>query len=262
MSNANSNLIHFQNPPLNEVVFGVWFSNVNWSITHYGKYHSVIAESYPTTTTVNPIAPPGSLGLPTAGLKFLTSPELPRVWYEGKDPAFILQIQPDRMLVNWRKRSDSKTEYPHFDFLFKRFTDEWEKFTKFCSSEKIGTPVIAGFDLTYINHFVQGKDWNTPQDLAHYFSHLDCLKHFPDAKVFGLDIAYPVRNFLVRTSIKRGSLVQERKDVFIVELGISNMSTPVNSFKDFASSANDILVNEFLRVTTKEAHSRWGLING
>ncbi|MEZ4814317.1 MAG: TIGR04255 family protein [Bdellovibrionota bacterium] len=254
--------IHFNKPPLNEVVFGVWISNIQWDVTQYGKFHSVIAEHYPKIMMQNPIPPPGDLGMPSVpGVQFLSLPELPRVMYEGKDPAFLLQLQPDRLLINWRKHPNSKTEYPHFIELQKRLLTEFNLFADFCKKSNIGNPIIGGFDLTYVNHLLHKADWTNAEDLGKYFSHLEWLNKFPSAKVFSLDLAYPVEDFLVRTNVKKGILIQQRQDLFMIEIGISKAGVNLDLLEKTTAQANEILVKEFMKLSTATAHKEWELAN-
>jgi uncharacterized protein (TIGR04255 family) len=81
------------------------------------------------------------------------------MFFIHKTPCWLVQVQNDRFLHNWRKVEDTDT-YPHFPEVQKRFWSAWERFLEFCRDEKIRPPQVNQLEVTYINHIVQGESWD------------------------------------------------------------------------------------------------------
>src|SRR5262249_49176164 len=57
VGDAMADVIHFERPPLDEVVCGVQFGGVEWSSIHFGLFYTKIAERYHRTQQRPPLAP-------------------------------------------------------------------------------------------------------------------------------------------------------------------------------------------------------------
>ena len=51
-----SDAIHFDNPPIDEVVCGVHFAGVKWSAIHFGLYYTELGGRYPHTEHRPPVS--------------------------------------------------------------------------------------------------------------------------------------------------------------------------------------------------------------
>lgn len=251
--------VHFENPPLTEVVFGVWISGLNLDIVHYGQFYDLIKKDFPRTSLVNPLPPPGEIGTQQAAFKLLAKPDLPRIWFESADSAYILQLQPDRLILNWRKQHKASNSYPHFDSFYKKFISEWGRFQEFAAKMGLGVPRVVGFELTYINQLIAERDWNAPKDLSKFFRHMQWLADLNNPLALGLDLVFSAGEFSVRNTVKRGQLKDSGKDVFVVEFGIFHHLKSKDDLPAVASKANDALVREFLSLSTEHARKAWGL---
>ena len=246
--------VHYSRSPLNEVVIGIQFSGVNWQIQHYGAYYEKLKKSYPKIQSVLPLAK--HFEQPT--LKFNSAAEMPRVWYSENTGPFLIQIQPDRFLLNWIKGDKEANNYPHFDAILKKFGEEYTNFVNFCMENRIGEAIPEFYELTYINHLSIDDSWKTTSDLSNYFIHFDFVKSFPDTKLFGVDLGYVVDGFPVKHSIKKGKKTNTDKDLFIMDFSVVEPVKNIAELPNRIKKANSTLGNEFDRLTTKFAKEQWG----
>src|SRR5262249_46225794 len=75
----------------------------------------------------------------------------------------LLQVQQDRLVVNWRKGAENET-YPRYESVLKRFLKSLEIFQMLLTDEKLGHVLPIHCQVTYINHIVSGKGWDTHAD--------------------------------------------------------------------------------------------------
>jgi uncharacterized protein (TIGR04255 family) len=167
MADDRAARIKFQQPPINELVIGVYFEQPVFSLRaeHVGLFWSRMRREFPTIQQQPPVATP-SLGN-TFSIEITGSDELfpmPRFWISSKDEATLLQVQKNAFLLNWRKR---ETAYPHFEFVKAAFDKYLLMFEEFLRVElNTSTPNVQIAELTYINVIESGEYWRGPLDTS------------------------------------------------------------------------------------------------
>src|SRR5258705_177911 len=82
---------------------------------------------------------------------------LQRIWLISEDETFLLQIQRNAFLLNWRKRDGA---YPHFDSIKAEFLTQLDQFFRFIESTlQLSVPVIGACELQYINAVEPTEYW-------------------------------------------------------------------------------------------------------
>jgi uncharacterized protein (TIGR04255 family) len=82
----------------------------------------------------------------------------------------LIQVQRDRLIINWRKVKGDETYPRYLDEMRPRFEREWREFLTFISDQKIGTISVQQCEVTYVNDLLQGRDWGTFQDSLALFA--------------------------------------------------------------------------------------------
>src|ERR1019366_2809582 len=90
---------------------------------------------------------------------FNDAPPLPRVWFLNDSKAELIQIQRDRVIVNWRQGA-APEPYPRYESIMRRFRVAFDLFTRFVETEKLGKIEPNQCELTYVNHIPAGQGWN------------------------------------------------------------------------------------------------------
>jgi uncharacterized protein (TIGR04255 family) len=189
-------LASYTNPPIVESVLGVEFSEPikGWNLGHYGMFWQRVREKYPTLEVNQPLTD-------ESGLFLTAEPILPRCWYVAPASDRLVQIQPDRFIVNWRRRPQgANEEYPHYPANRDIFLTEWNAFTDFLASEKLTLPAVKRCEVTYVNQIDQGQGWENSGDLEDVFT---CWKGKSDDPLFSrpehvsFNLAYMVHERVV-----------------------------------------------------------------
>jgi len=162
--NRPSDLPDYERPPVSEVVLSIQFgSNPQFQIVHAGLYWNLIRDHFPNVSEQTPLAPafeafstPLIETVPFQVQGFVTPP-FPRFWFESQDRAYILQLQQDRILFNWRAISNESV-YPRYETLRERFLREVQRLVGFFQEQKIGALSVNQCEVTYINSISFGKE--------------------------------------------------------------------------------------------------------
>jgi uncharacterized protein (TIGR04255 family) len=143
MSKKETQLPDYEKPPVIEVVFGVQFKKLNnLSTPHIGKFWECLGiDNYPDFQEMpelsHIIEKEDSLQSPDSNVEYFQVPPLPRLFFIDSDKDHIVQIQRDRLLVNWRKLTQDQ-EYPKYASLLPRFCETLDIFKEFVKSCSIG----------------------------------------------------------------------------------------------------------------------------
>lgn len=80
----------------------------------------------------------------------------------------LLQVQLNAFIRNWRAIEDKRL-YCHYSDLKPMFQEDWTTYREFLKDEGLPEPSVFQCDVTYINHLVKGREWNTLEDISSLF---------------------------------------------------------------------------------------------
>lgn len=268
----SQDLPDYSNPPVNEVAIGVVFEEIpNFTNIHHGLLWQIFRESYPTARSV-PYSKfgrnPSDELMPVIEDMFNNrsnqgSPI--RSWFLSKDEAFLLQIQHNQFVRNWRKLQDS--QYPHFDTLLLQFYEDFERFKNFLVTEQLKTPTIRRLEVTYIN-------WIDDISVIEFFKAADVAKvttpglgPTPDNPVFlSRYLAKPNGNELIGELIIQCQPAtipsdDKRGYQFSLVFRTTDLDNPTKEIQDeLFEYGRTAIVRTFTDLTTNRAHAKWRLI--
>lgn len=157
----------FEDPPINEVVCGVLFEQVD-------EIDPVLAGAFWETRTTDfprKQVEPALLNVAADGelvVDFGPVPPL-RTWLISANDEFVVQIQRDRFYVNWRARGAA---YPSFNAadgregLRSKVLTLFNAFREF-SEKKVGKPLNpVSVEMSMIDVLKQDRHWRSVDDLA------------------------------------------------------------------------------------------------
>ena len=98
------------------------------------------------------------------GLDSSALEEPPRLWLQNEVGDQVVQIQRDRLVVNWRKEGASS--YPRYRFVRAMLQDSWDRLTGLCGGLGYETPTPDLCEMQYINHIGNEQGWISSQDTA------------------------------------------------------------------------------------------------
>lgn len=178
MSKKSSGLSWFENPPLEEVVVDMQFTDLEGlDSIHISEIYEALGkeQSFPERSVQPPLHKPTS----SPGVFISNVPEMPRYWFTSKDKKSLVQIQPDRFIYNWRKKRKKKP-YTRFEEVFKEFDKYHSAFISGLKKSYKRLPEYEALRLTYIN-FVPISDFGTQiADISKLFKGFDFNSNWPN----------------------------------------------------------------------------------
>ena len=243
-------LATFENPPLNEVSFGVHFSPISgFKTAHYGALWSRLGPAFDQTEDKPVVA---GITLPPTAEWF----PLPRVWFVERGKAVLLQIQPNRFYFNWRKGGPG-TPYPRFDSLEPLFEKYFSLFLSFMKEMDLGVPEITGAELAYVNHLPQGQGWTSLQEVQEVFPSIS----LPSAPSLGLvdgllwHVVFDTEAGRFDADVKSGKQKAEpHEGVLLFEMKVTQEARlgSMENLREWLSNANNSIVAGFLELTSEK----------
>jgi len=160
-------LPEFENPPVVEVAISLQFKPFELiRAAHFGiLWESLRREGFSRVEDHGELEPAfeefGTKSGGRVGVRFQAfddAPPLPRIWFLNQARNELIQVQRDRLIVNWRLGARSEP-YPRYVNILKRFRSALEIFLAFTAAENLGNLVPTQCEVTYVNHMRSGLGW-------------------------------------------------------------------------------------------------------
>jgi uncharacterized protein (TIGR04255 family) len=251
--------LHFEAPPIEEVVCGLMFEPVNEMLaTHLGLLWERYKPSYGTVKEVPPLATQieAPSGAPVEPSISLSEFPLPRVWFEETNGKGLIQVQRDRFHYNWR-RPQSDREYPHFEQVFKLFSEKLEIFTSFLSGIVVRELVVKQFELTYVNHVLLPNGIDSLSDMGDVFADFswkpDKTRMRPEAMNWQLSFTLPDIGGRLHATVRSALRVPDSQPILLFDLtarGIGEVKT-VDAMGKWFERAHSYIVRSFIELTSR-----------
>lgn len=263
----------YKTPPIDEVIVGVHFRPIAlFSEAHIGLLWQRLRVDFPTVESqprlevadehfdqpLAPSAPVVRIGpLPTSN----------RTWFISVDDAYVVQIQNDLLLLNWRKRSAN--EYPHFEKIVDVFLDILNSLASLLAEELLTPLSIRMSEVSYVN-------W-IPNDAGLTFMRLtdgarlsSIMPGQPEiqAWISQYRISDPSGTGVARLHIDsqpvgrqvEGDIVTGSQLSLTVRSALHSSATADEVRRSLLSSRT-IIAGAFAELTTAEAQASWGRIH-
>lgn len=260
----------FDKPPVVEMVLGLEFAELSgWSIPHFGLFWTQIRDDYQHCSVKPPLQSrieefgnqDKQEGIPT----FLLVDQPPvRCWYSNEEQTWLIQIQQDRFVQNWRKTPVS-VEYSHYGQIRQRFERELRRFQQFVTVEKAGDLQVRQCEVTYVNHFEPAKGQDAVSLLTEILPYWsgntsgDFLPAVPEAAALITRYVIPENRGRLHISIQPAFRHDDAKE--ILQMAVSAKIIPTSP--DFAEilPALDLghkwAVRGFADFTSAKMHELW-----
>lgn len=156
----------FTKPPVVEVVCGVLFDPPGgFMLPHIGQFSKRLGHEFPKISEVNSLPPVVETFKDRPQNLVFGRPPLPRVWFENTAGDQLVQLQRDRLLVNWKKTTPEHA-YPRFPAVNAAFEKHLELFNAFMTETFGQAPPHRQYELTYINHIPADDTWQALEDIG------------------------------------------------------------------------------------------------
>lgn len=261
-----SPLPEYEHPPVVEVALAVEFErSVNFGALDLGRLAAAWEDIMPNAEE-RPLLP--RMGIPTEDLLDTlfeieeTASNPPRLWLQNEVGDRVVQIQHDRLVVNWRK-GPLGGPYPRYAAIRGMLQDAWQRLIAACADLGRDEPEPSRCEIQYINHLGLEQGWKSPEDTERLIVpwngveddgllprdhlcafHLHC--HYPEEREGWLEI----------DGWTGSGSETEAMTLNLTSRGRA-LSGDLESALDFLDVAHVWIVRGFTAVTTPEAHAIW-----
>ncbi len=257
----------FDNPPLVEVALGIEFEPLErWGIPHFGLFWGQIKNKYPHCL----IKPPLASQLEVFGeaerqftMTFGAPPEV-RGWFINRQQTWLIQLQRERFVVNWRK-IPVDGDYPRFQKFLARFEEEWDQFRNFVRDNDLGNLKPLQCELNYFNHIELPDGWRETELLKDY---LPCWTgktsgdFLPVPEVVAINTSYTLPDDQGRLHISMQPVFRHTDAKEVIQLTVTARVLIADddhvAMQKAIQIAHEWGVNGFTDFTSSQMHSQWG----
>lgn len=240
----------FNNPPINEVIAGVFFEPLKeFNIPHYGLFWNGIKEEYPHCEHADPLLRKN----PANDKPWL----LPRVWLLNKEKTSLIQIQNDCFLFNWRRVTGGE-DYPRFSIVFKEFQKQLNGFRSFLAGENLPELAVQECELSYINHIPCGEVWQNPVEIGRFLPDLkwgEQKRFLPpfDAAAWSATFALPDDFGRLAIGVKHGKKLTDGMPIYILQFSAKGLGGDGDDARigEWFELAHEWIVSAFCDITDK-----------
>ena len=221
-------------------------------------------DEYPIVQEQAPLPPTIEGPMPsTTAVQFLLGPQqMSRLWFVAKDGSLLVQVQPDRFVVNWRGLG-TEAIYPRYPNVREVLVRRWSELARFVTNQGIGTLDITQAELNYINviDLQAGQLGHLEMVLTNWrdnpLHHLGAAQEVRLGMVFDIgDIGrQPVRMYVGTEPALRPD--GTRTLFLTITVRGAPAKATFDSALEFIDGAHDHLVRSFAELTTDSMHTKW-----
>ncbi len=244
--------VNFRDPPVVEVALSVQFEAVPGLASYRsGELYGRWSGEYPVVSQQSELSPlppldaeEGDLFLQVGGSSGS------RLWFEAEDGGYLIQLQADRLTVNWRRLTTQA--YPRYPEVRSRFVAAWDGLVGALG----GPPDANQIEVIYVNRVPRSPDrvlqgWDNPI----------CVQE--DGRfnaVFERSLRLPAAR-LAKGQTALGGHYGEPTETM---LSLIVRAVPeVADMPIFAiDAAREYIVTRFKAITDTLMHEEWGVVDG
>ena len=189
----------------------------------------------------------------------------PRLWLQNDSGNQVVQIQYDRLVVNWLKGDDAKEDYPRYTKIRARLVDSWKRLIDACVELGSDEPVPHLCEVKYINHLGSEQGWSHPRDterLIRVWSGLEEGSFLPQdhLSLFSFHCHFPEQRAgsLTIDGMCSGDPEGETSMELCLTARGYALEEDFDSALDFMDYGRRWIVEGFTDITTETAHEIWG----
>lgn len=192
MTSPATPLPKLERPPIAEVACGVVFESLAIDPVSVGPYAQQRLADFPRHELMPALEDVPPQGVPS--LVFNQGLPRLRTWLISADDALVLQLQHDRLFLNWRRVGGAA--YPRFSDhdgkpgLLSRSLEELERFSSYWEQAHQARPVASRIELVKIDHLLEGRDWRGIHDLAKALPWIEPLIGLARSDAPGLQVQF------------------------------------------------------------------------
>jgi uncharacterized protein (TIGR04255 family) len=198
---------------------------------------------------------------------FDDAPPPPRIWLLNEPKNELIQVQRDRLIVNWR-RGAAAEPYPRYSHIIERFRSALGSFLEFVAAEKLGDVAPTQCEVTYVNHILSGAGWSKHGELDRVITTWESRysdEYLGKPEDVGLRVRYRMDDKDGRALGRLHAVVEpayrsvDGRPIFVINLTGRGKPEPADlegAFRLF-DHEHEWIVRGFTSITTKDMHQIW-----
>ena len=267
-------LPEYEKPPVVEVALGVQFETVEaLHAAQLGSVWQAFRKRFPKSEEHPPLEPAfeklGTRPEKERGVRFevLAALPTPRLWFLNESGNELVQVQQNRFIRNWRKRTDGD-EYPRYSHIRECFREDFEIFRSLVDGEEWGAIEPNQCEVTYVNVIPAGEGWQKHAELGKVCTLF--TSQYSDEGAGDLEEAAVSGKYVLKDDALRpvGRLhfainpaIRLSDQTPALRLTLTARGAPLGESIDgvlgFLDQGHDAIVKTFTSITTPEMHKIW-----
>jgi uncharacterized protein (TIGR04255 family) len=225
---------------------------------HFGLFWHTIRTEFPTSEIKEPILDLASLGSATTTLPI-------RAWFHDATKVYLVQLQNDRLILNWRKKTDADgIVYPHYDVIRPKFLAILERFSAFLVQEDLAPLAAMICEVTYIDHISDSdiKDVTARGgELFRYWAGGPTV-YLREGSTSSFSVTVTMPSQIDSVTLHMQPVRDLSSAAPIQQLRFSALCRPVSNstdgILDALDRAHDLEVRAFIEFTSEQLQEQWG----
>ncbi len=260
----NNILPDYENPPVVEVALGIQFEPIlRLNPIELGSLWEIWREELPNYREQPPLPHilESQLSIPATIQIGIGSP-LRRYWFLNDAEDQLVQLQNDKLIVNWRK-SSNELQYPRYWTIKSNLERKFKEFSEFLEDRALGVIKIDQIEATYVNLIETNGNsigklenifrlWNSVDD--HHLGAPETvqanIQFFIDKEISGLT------KMIVSLTPAPG-LDAETKILMTIQVLGTPKTSEFSSALDSLDAAHIHIVTSFDELTVPSMHEKW-----
>jgi len=266
----------FDRPPVVEVALSVQFARLPllrpfairdlWA-TWAATYPNV--QEQPTLPPLEVELPRGQPSRLRIALEPITTPSDVRYWFSDEASRFLIQVQQDRFVFNWRRAPGDDSPYPRYATVRENFLRHLAELIAFLQHEEVGDLRFNATEVTYINHIPAGQGWAGPphlEEVIQYWRGVPQTSERSAPRDVAMRWRYEVEPV---DGISAGHLLvaldparhlETQQDILSLQLIARGLPSADGVEGAVASmdAGREWIVRRFVEMTTPKMHAHWG----
>jgi uncharacterized protein (TIGR04255 family) len=260
-------LPNFDHPPVVEVALGIQFQPIaQLRPIELGSLRDRWRADYPSVQeqpALSPTTEGQPLGAPAVQLVLGPVPQT-RLWFTSADLERLVQLQPDRLVVNWRKQADGNA-YPRFPTVRAEFERKLRDLDAFVAARGWSRVMPDQIEITYINAIELPDDRIGELDRFVKSYQPVATHHLGSPEQAQMSLVYPVPALgraPVRLYVALNPAKGPRGEAAIfmtLTLRGAPSGDSIESALEFLDGGHQHIVRSFAELTSETMHAEWGM---
>ena len=259
MNTTEQRTIKYENPPINEIICGILFNEIQKLQTgHFGVLWHKFRPDFKVSEDQNLIDPIPQEDLSNRGLF-----PLPRVLFIHRNDNEVIQAQRNLFFHNWRKKRYDDI-YPGYNTVIANFEKYLSCFQEFLAEENLGDLVPKRYEITYVDLILENAGWETLNNLQHIFPSFVTLKDrnklLADIREinWSMTVGLPNDSGQLHLSIRNDQRVGDGRHLLRIEFTAFS-DQPYEPMRNWFNYAHEVIIELFTNLMSDEIqYQLWG----